>query len=658
MKPRYKGMVDQLPPAERHRINVSQRPSRKTKAIVYKHYPPDGTKQQDGHTMPDNQCCIRTVTNGLTRATSYAIEGETTKQDFSERVQVLDLAATTAKKKKRVNEMYIQYNADAKLLALNSRYEYYLINAINHINSVTLSIIVNKGVSAKTAVMSKVTAGEVYGQTNKDRMKVSIAESDVIFSIHAQGLMMGQGKSKHYDGLRDVMNRNLLSFYAIVLDKTYDDVQEVNQALLEWYGGDWLDSDIEVGILSSLAKYFRDELTIAGIKSIETNVPADPSDIQDESMRKLYETQLGIHQTREKLVDLLQRFSAGHYLHTLASMLEVEDASNIEFENQTDEVQEDITGLAKILDQEEKDIIYSLKRIWRCQQQGGERLALLNELASIYSKNGEEVVTPRLGELVPLLKEGSTEIGALQMIIQQAAQQQASGEFLALLSELGSIYSKNGEEAVTPRLGELVPLLKEGSTEVDALQMIIQQAAQHQRLALLNELAKIYLKEGEEVVTPRLGELVALLKEGSNDILALEMIKQQANQFETTFWMYFKRLEEYIENNDDDDIFFDVDGDKILVVNKWIDKNLWVWWYRQSRFVKDNKYAVIAFEMGEGSSFYGALERIQGFTFDKSKAEQAYDKHSFERHKRVYDKGDGYVGGVRANDLNELFGMF
>ena len=504
--------------------------------------------------MPDNQCCIRTVTNGLTRATSYAIEGETTKQDFSERVQVLDLAATTAKKKKRVNEMYIQYNADAKLLALNSRYEYYLINAINHINSVTLSIIVNKGVSAKTAVMSKVTAGEVYGQTNKDRMKVSIAESDVIFSIHAQGLMMGQGKSKHYDGLRDVMNRNLLSFYAIVLDKTYDDVQEVNQALLEWYGGDWLDSDIEVGILSSLAKYFRDELTIAGIKSIETNVPADPSGIQDESMRKLYETQLGIHQTREKLVDLLQRFSAGHYLHTLASMLEVEDASNIEFENQTDEVQEDITGLAKILDQEEKDIIYSLKRIWRCQQQGGERLALLNELASIYSKNGEE--------------------------------------------------------AVTPRLGELVPLLKEGSTEVDALQMIIQQAAQHQRLALLKELAKIYLKEGEGAVTPRLGELVALLKEGSNDILALEMIKQQANQFETTFWMYFKRLEEYIENNDDDDIFFDVDGDKILVVNPWIDKNLWIWWYRQSRFVEDNSYAVIAFEMGEGSSFYDAMDSV------------------------------------------------
>ena len=226
----------------------------------------------------------------------------------------------------------------------------------------------------------------------------------------------------------------------------------------------------------------------------------------------------------------------------------------IVFDFLSEDQQADIKDLMEILDADKEEIIYKLKRIWRCQQEGGERLALLSELAAIYTRSGEE--------------------------------------------------------GVSPRLGELLKLLKSGSTEVDALQMIIQQAAQHQRLALLNELAKIYLNEGEEAVTPRLGELVALLKEGSTEIRALEMVKQQANQFETTFWMYFKRLEEYIENNDDDDIFFDVDGDKILVVNPWIDKNLWIWWYRQSRFVEDNSYAVIAFEMGEGSSFYDAMDSV------------------------------------------------
>ena len=324
----YNGMIETLPEEHHHRVNVSQRPSKKTKAIVYKHYAPDGTEQYDGHTMPDNQCCIRAVTNGLTRATSYAIEGVTTTEDFSDRVQVIDLACTTAKKKKKVSNMHLQYDKDAELLKLNSRFEYYIVNAINHINSITLSIVVNGGVSVKTLVASRATANDVFGQSSKDRMAVDINESDTIYGIHAQGLMMGQGKSKHYDEVREVMNRNLLSFYAIVLDKTYDDVQVGNEKLLEWYGKEWLDSDIEVGLLSLLAKYFADEneLTIAGIKSIKTNVPNDPAEIQDESMRKLYEEQLEVHKTRDKVVDLLLRFRAGHYLQTLAGMLDVEHA--------------------------------------------------------------------------------------------------------------------------------------------------------------------------------------------------------------------------------------------------------------------------------------------------------------------------------------------
>ena len=216
-------------------------------------------------------------------------------------------------------------------------------------------------------------------------------------------------KGKHYDTVRAIMSMNIIHFYSHVLGFTEDTVREDRANFLEWFGRDWVDNDIDVGILSHLAMLMdgEEKLSLSSIKKL------DVSNL-DTISKAMYDAQLEIHKDEAKLMKLLQKFRAGHYLQVLASELpdELTTLDALESAN----LRKKIDDVSKILEKKPKTVFRALRNIKKAQKAGGARLSLLNELASKLNILGVEAVKEDLGELVQLLKPGSTEEDALRML--------------------------------------------------------------------------------------------------------------------------------------------------------------------------------------------------------------------------------------------------
>ena len=117
---------------EKQRINLSQPYSRHTVAIVDLAYSPHGTRQENFHSMPGDQCCIRTMTQSVVRAVHHAYKApDKSESTYTHLIKCVDLSATTAKKSDDLNDIYEQYSADAVALGLESDMnEFFLINAL------------------------------------------------------------------------------------------------------------------------------------------------------------------------------------------------------------------------------------------------------------------------------------------------------------------------------------------------------------------------------------------------------------------------------------------------------------------------------------------------------------------------------------------------
>ena len=175
------------------RINLSQEYSRLTKLLIHLAYSPDGTPQTNYHSMHDNQCCIRGMTQSLPRAVYHTHHAPEKSEDiYTHLMKCVDLACTTAVKSDKLGDLYDQYGEDANTLELAGLEEYFIINALVNINHHSLAMVANE--ELYTLVCSASTANKLYG-LGKDRYL--IGDGRIRHGLHPQALNMGTGKGPH-----------------------------------------------------------------------------------------------------------------------------------------------------------------------------------------------------------------------------------------------------------------------------------------------------------------------------------------------------------------------------------------------------------------------------------------------------------------------------
>ena len=643
----YDGMGNEMQPEDRHRRNLSHPHSRHIRGVVYLHYSPDGTPQVNRHCMPYNQCCVRAMTNSLTRATHHALTGEKSTKEYGNLIQSIDLACTTAVKFEGLTDLHEQYDTDAKMIGLNDRYEYYWVNAVVYINSISLGKVVNHNTNKvlMTLVASAATASEAFGENNKERM--AITGGKLLFTIHPQGLMMGQGKSKHYVELQETMSLNLITFYTNILEGDINSISDENKNLLAWFGKDWIDNDIDVGLLSLLAKHLAGdgELTLDQVERInETSI----DNVDDKTIKDIYYSQLEIHNNdKAKLVNLIRRFRAGQYLQTLASQID-------DFDDLTPEMEANIERVGTLLNKKKRQIINRLKRIKKAQEEGGERLALLNKLAARYLKEGKESIMDDISELKKYVRDGRTPDQIMEMVEDTAKAQEEGGERLASLNKLAARYLKEGKESIMDDISELEQHVRDGRTPDQIMEMVANTALMSS--SIRSKLVAKLLTEGRDEVISEVKGLVELLKTGRKEEYVLQMIEREAQRKQAYFWEMYKKLKKYINDNKDnkqDPIFFEVNGNDLFAMGSSDNDKLYCWWQAQvlSDASKSDGYSIRAVELGSSSEYYQALEQIKGISFVSKDVRDAIEKRHLHRKNEEMSKTSH--GKVAANLADE-----
>ena len=221
----FNAMKQAMPSDQHSRINISHRYSVNTLLSIFLAYSPFGTLQEDMHCMPIWQCCIRIIQTSVTRAIYYFINKFKSTDTYETTIASQDLASTTAHKCEGLADLYAQYDADAKMTGLESRYEYYLINLLVYINRHTLALVA--GVVLMDLCASASTAFEIFGWDGIERFSVI---GNLIFGLHPQALAMGHGKKECYDLVRQIMSNNLFLAYGHALGMTPEELKE----LLPW----------------------------------------------------------------------------------------------------------------------------------------------------------------------------------------------------------------------------------------------------------------------------------------------------------------------------------------------------------------------------------------------------------------------------------------
>ena len=225
----------------------------------------------------------------------------------------------------------------------------------------------------------------------------------------------------------------------------------------------------------------------------------------------------------------MKQFRAGARLHYIAAqLLELGNGSVVESNASIPpHIITMIEEVTEVLQQNDvSDTWRSLVKIQNNQLQGGKRLVKLQQLAAEYSRTGK-IDDDDLKELVELLKDERTEKEAMDMIKGVALLQDDGRDRLTLLQQLAAEYNHTGQ-VNKEELKKLLSLLKDERTEKEAMDMIkgvtLLQDDGRDRLTLLQQLAAEYNHTGQ-VNKEELKKLLSLLKDERTEKEVMDMIK-------------------------------------------------------------------------------------------------------------------------------------
>ena len=276
----------------------------------------------------------------------------------------------------------------------------------------------------------------------------------------------------------------------------------------------------------------------------------------------------------------MRQFRAGARLHYIAAqLLELGDGSVVESNASIPpHITTMIEEVNEVLQQNDvSDTWKSLVKIQNNQLKGGKRLVKLQQLAAQYYRTGE-IDDDDLEELIELLAEKRTKEEAMEMIKGVALLQDDGRDRLTLLQQLAAEYNRTGGEVNKEELKKLLKLLKDERTEKEAMDMIkgvaLLQDDGGKRLVLFSQLASLYNKkggedgEGREAIKRdnRLAELVNLMSDGTTPEMAIDVIVNIADQCSKTFWTNLDKLKKYREAFPDDVVEVDVNGEMVKVL--------------------------------------------------------------------------------------------
>ena len=458
----FNAMKQAMPSDQHSRINISHRYSVHTLLSIFLAYSPFGTLQKDMHCMPYWQCCIRIIMTSVTRAIYYFINKFKSTDTYETTIACQDLACTTAHKCEGLADLYAQYLADAMLMGLNSIYEYYLVNLLVYINRHTLALVAD--VVLMDLCASASTAMEIFG---RDGIARFAEKGRLIFGLHPQALAMGHGKKECYDLIRQVMSNNLLLAFGHALGMTPEELKEhLPCDILEWFGHDYVESNILMGVLSNLASKMssleKGSLVINRLSDVE---------------KAAYASQEELHGSGY-LSNLLQRFKAGQFLATLARKLPIGATSFDDIESPA--LQQQIRVVGSILIRNDNQMMNRLIRINRVHA----ALGLRSELAATLDVNGDLSDDPdikaKFVEFTNLIKI-KTAGNAMQQLRNRKTADDNNGKRLAQMNELASTLDKYGElpqdAATKVKFDQYFPLTKKNRN--DAMQQLRNVKAGH-----------------------------------------------------------------------------------------------------------------------------------------------------------------------------------
>ena len=400
---------------------------------------------------------------------------------------------------------------------------------------------------------------------------------------------------------------------------------------LTWFGREWADNNIYVGVLSHLAAKMADpneDLTLESIDNLDASR-------LNENEKVVYQSQLELH--GDNLQNLLKRFRIGHYLQTLAAKLPNDLPRDVNELEKT--LLNKVKAVAKVtlegrrssalaLTRALKRVYKKLQRIKEVQIAGGKRLSLLSKLASLLMKDGEDAVKSELAGFAQHVKKGRTNAEMMQMVRDTAKAQKEGDKRLVVLNDLASLLIAQGEDAVKLRLGDLAQHVKDGRTNEDMMQMIRgaakAQKESGEKLGAFSRLAGLYTKG--EISQDNIDTLVDLWSSKSEDEV-MEMLKDRAKKCRKTFDGRVKQLVACIRSDENKHWIQNVADDnnggqsvKVVVVhnsNRW--RTLYQWWEAQIEFAlgnqkKYNHYGIVAHQHTELREI---LEKI-GVVFDRN----------------------------------------
>jgi len=286
--------------------------------------------------------------------------------------------------------------------------------------------------------------------------------------------------------VQDIIAKHLVEVYSNVAEFSEDFVTQ----LMQVFGGEYSDG-VDLGLYSRLSKLLQE----SDLLDMDTSNAADIDiDIdQEEKTNQVVAHYSSILQGKDwdqvdielvavelKSVSIelfmrrMRRFRGGADLHGIAARLP--ENCSISYS-----VKQQIMELTELLKRGYNSLVNSLKKIKQNQTRGGDRVALLNTLATKYNNDNTSIKDKDKMDLVELLAPGRTPSDALQMIKNTAAEMKRNGERLTLLCELASQLVQRGEPSITPdQLQQLQELtLGSNTSDGELLQMIKNTAEQY-----------------------------------------------------------------------------------------------------------------------------------------------------------------------------------
>ena len=237
-----------------------------------------------------------------------------------------------------------------------------------------------------------------------------------------------------------------------------------------------------------------------------------------------------------------------------------------------------VDAVASVLGQTGKDVFKSVRNSKKAQKVNGKRLVVLNELAGLYNKAGGgktgvaavEKEKRKLNNLKSSLIDPSL---AIEMIKKTALVQDDGGGRLTLLNELAREFIKAGNEvdgitavANDGRFDTLKSMLREGTDDIMVLEMIQDTAAAQidngDRIKITNKLARKLNEEGGAGAGDSAVRAVTDDKRfntlkalvGGSERDAIAAIKKVAKETDATFWSRCEELNRRFNDSKDDSV--------------------------------------------------------------------------------------------------------